>query len=59
MAVMAMKLSIGPIQYFWPRQRVLDFYQDMADSAAEVFYLGEVICSKRRQVESCRNTARR
>jgi collagenase-like PrtC family protease len=51
MAVMAMKLSIGPIQYFWPRQRVLDFYQDMADSAAEVFYLGEVICSKRRQVE--------
>lgn len=45
-----MKLSIGPIQYFWPRQQVLDFYQQAADSAAEIIYLGEVICSKRRQM---------
>lgn len=45
-----MKLSIGPIQYFWPRQQVLDFYQQAADSAAEIIYLGEVICSKRRQI---------
>ena len=45
-----MKLSIGPIQYFWERQRVLDFYQQAADSAAEIIYLGEVICSKRRLV---------
>ena len=43
-----MKLSIGPIQYFWERQRVLEFYQEAADSAAEIIYLGEVICSKRR-----------
>jgi collagenase-like PrtC family protease len=46
-----MKLSIGPIQYFWERQRVLDFYQQAADSAAEIIYLGEVICSKRRLVK--------
>lgn len=46
-----MKLSIGPIQYFWPRQQVLDFYQQAADSAAEIIYLGEVICSKRRQIQ--------
>ena len=45
-----MKLSIGPIQYFWERERVLDFYQQAADSAAEIVYLGEVICSKRRLV---------
>jgi collagenase-like PrtC family protease len=45
-----MKLSIGPIQYFWERQRVLDFYQLAADSAAEIVYLGEVICSKRRLI---------
>ena len=44
----AMKLSIGPIQYFWERQRVLDFYRQVANSAAEIIYLGEVICSKRR-----------
>jgi collagenase-like PrtC family protease len=46
-----MKLSIGPIQYFWERQRVLDFYQQVADCAADIVYLGEVICSKRRQVK--------
>ncbi len=46
-----MKLSIGPIPYFWPRQQVLDFYQQAADSAAEIIYLGEVICSKRRQLQ--------
>jgi collagenase-like PrtC family protease len=48
---MTMKLSIGPIQYFWERERVLDFYQRAADSAAEIIYLGEVICSKRRLVK--------
>ncbi len=46
-----MKLSLGPIQYFWERQRVLEFYQQAADSAAEIIYLGEVICSKRRLVK--------
>jgi len=47
-----MKLSIGPIQYFWDRQRVLNFYQKAADSAADVIYLGEVICSKRRLIKT-------
>ena len=46
-----MKLSIGPIQYFWERERVLDFYQQVAGSAAEIIYLGEVICSKRREIK--------
>ncbi|MGB5488864.1 MAG: U32 family peptidase [Lysobacterales bacterium] len=46
-----MKLSIGPIQYFWERERVFDFYQQVADSAAEIIYLGEVICSKRRLIK--------
>ncbi len=46
-----MKLSIGPITYFWERQQVLDFYRQAADSPAEIVYLGEVICSKRRLVK--------
>jgi collagenase-like PrtC family protease len=46
-----MRLSLGPIQYFWERQRVLDFYQHAADSAVETIYLGEVICSKRRLIK--------
>jgi len=45
-----MKLSIGPITYFWERQQVLDFYRQAADCTAEIVYLGEVICSKRRLV---------
>ena len=46
-----MKLSVGPVQYFWQRQQVVDFYQQIADSSAEIVYLGEVICSKRRLVK--------
>ena len=46
-----MKLSIGPILYFWPRDTVLDFYQAAADSAAEIICLGEAICSKRREIK--------
>jgi len=46
-----MRLSIGPVQYFWEREQVLAFYQRAADSAAEVVYLGEVVCSKRRLVK--------
>lgn len=46
-----MKLSIGPIAYFWERQQVLDFYAQAAGSVAEIIYLGEVICSKRRLVK--------
>jgi collagenase-like PrtC family protease len=46
-----MRLSIGPITYFWERQQVLDFYRQAADCPAEIVYLGEVICSKRRLVK--------
>jgi collagenase-like PrtC family protease len=43
-----MRLSIGPILYFWPRETVLAFYQRLADAPVDVVYLGEVVCSKRR-----------
>jgi len=45
-----MKLSLGPIQYFWEREQVVDFYRAAADSPADIVYLGEVICAKRRLV---------
>lgn len=47
-----MKLSIGPIQYYWPRQKVFDFYTAVAETAVDIFYLGEVVCSKRRQLNT-------
>lgn len=45
-----MRLSLGPIQYFWPRETVLTFYQRLADAPVDVVYLGEVVCSKRRAI---------
>lgn len=42
-----MKLSLGPLQYYWPRDRVLDFYRQAAAWPVEIVYLGEVVCPKR------------
>lgn len=46
-----MKLSLGPLHYYWPRQAVLDFYRDMAGSAADIVYLGESVCSRRHELD--------
>lgn len=45
-----MRLSLGPLQYFWPRQRMLEFYADAAGWPVDVVYLGETVCSKRREL---------
>ena len=43
-----MRLSLGPLQYFWPRERVLAFYREAATWPLDVIYLGETVCSTRR-----------
>ena len=45
-----MKLSIGNILFYWPKQQVLDFYDKVAQSEADIVYLGESVCSKRREL---------
>jgi len=47
-----MKLSMGPILYYWPKQQVLDFYQQIEDSPVDIIYLGETVCSKRKQMRT-------
>jgi collagenase-like PrtC family protease len=44
------KLSLGPIPYFWSREQVFGFYEAVATSPVDIVYLGEVICSKRREL---------
>ena len=47
-----MKFSLGPILYFWPKRTVEDFYQQAMTSAADIIYLGETVCSKRRELKA-------
>jgi collagenase-like PrtC family protease len=42
------KLALGPILYYWSKQQVEDFYQEVADTAIDIVDLGEAVCSKRR-----------
>ncbi|CAM3496759.1 Peptidase family U32 [Vibrio aerogenes CECT 7868] len=46
-----MKYSLGPVLYYWPRQDVEAFYQSAKESAADIIYLGETVCSKRRELK--------
>ncbi|MFZ4479385.1 MAG: U32 family peptidase [Rhodoferax sp.] len=45
-----MKLALGPLLYYWPRDAVLSFYEAVARSPADIVYLGESVCSRRREL---------
>ncbi len=42
-----MKLSLGPILYYWQREALFEFYEQMCETAVDIVYLGETVCSKR------------
>jgi len=46
-----MKYSLGSVLYYWSKQELHDFYQLAADSEADIIYLGETVCSKRREMK--------
>jgi collagenase-like PrtC family protease len=45
-----MKISLGPIQYFWPKNKVIAFYKEIAETPVDIVYLGETICYKRHEL---------
>lgn len=45
-----MKISLGPVLYYWTEEQLRAFYRQVAESAVDIVYLGETICSKRRSL---------
>ena len=45
-----MKLALGPLLYYWPRNDVMDFYKAMAATPLDIVYLGETVCSRRHEL---------
>ena len=45
-----MKLALGPLLYYWPRDTVFDFYQAIAETPVDVVYVGEAVCSRRHEL---------
>lgn len=45
-----MRISLGPLLYYWPRETVLNFYDEIASTPVDVVYLGETVCSRRHEL---------
>lgn len=43
-----LKLALGPVLYYWPREDLIAFYRRVADWPVDIVYLGETLCAKRR-----------
>jgi len=46
----ALRLSLGPLTYYWPRERTLDFYEQALGWPVDIVYLGETVCSRRHEL---------
>ncbi len=45
-----LKLALGPILYYWPRETVFRFYEALAATPVDIVYLGETVCSRRHEL---------
>lgn len=46
-----MQITVGPVQYYWTRSTLTQFYADVADSPADTVLLGESVCSRRHEMK--------
>ncbi len=46
-----MNISLGPIEYCWSKNDVTEFYRQVAESDIPLIYLGEKVCSHRRELK--------
>lgn len=50
MKAATMKISLGPLLYYWQREAVFNFYDAIAGTPVDVVYLGETVCSRRHEL---------
>jgi collagenase-like PrtC family protease len=46
-----MKYALGSVLYYWPKTEIETFYQQAVNSSADIIYLGESVCTKRREMK--------
>lgn len=46
----ATRISLGPLQYHWPRSEMFEFYEGIVECPVDIVYIGETVCSKRREL---------
>ncbi|HSN22035.1 MAG TPA: U32 family peptidase [Usitatibacter sp.] len=44
------RIALGPLTYYWPRGRTLDFYSRALSWPVDIVYLGETVCSRRHEL---------
>ena len=45
------KIALAPLAYYWSRADTLSFYADALSWPVDIVYLGEVVCSRRRELK--------
>lgn len=45
-----MKIALGPVQYYWSRIDMMQFYESVTHTPVDIVYLGETVCSRRREL---------
>ena len=45
-----LRLDLGPVQYYWPKDKLVTFYREVADMPVDIVYLGETVCARRHEL---------